>query len=291
MPHTCIQILTFDRPVHSAPSGKGAWFGLYPTWLQAPQRALVLCGRWLLVCAALLAAGCSTTPSPMSADANQRHQLRLTLASAYFEQGQYEVALEEVQQALLANPNSVDALNLRGLALNRLNQLPGALQSFEQALARQPFDANTLHNRAWLRCEQAQYALADRDFELALQQVAYTQPAKTWTSRGLCQIRAQQWQAALLSLKQAEALRPAQAVVQYNLAWVFWRLGDLAQAQRYTRMLNNSAKANAESLWLGARVERALHNTDSMAQLLEQLKKRYPLSPQWNAYERGAFDD
>ena len=48
---------------------------------------------------------------------------------------------------------------------------------------------------------------------------------------------------------------------------------------------------NAESLWLGIKIERALRDDVAMRQLVSQLRERYPDSRQWLAYERGAFDE
>ncbi len=259
---------------------KRFWGSLAVPWLVS---SVLVWGLW----------GCTTPTSPNTAqaDAKQRAGLRLALASGYFEQGQFAVALEEAGLALKLDAQSVDALNLQGLAHMRLNQPQAAQRSFEQALATKPDDADTLHNLAWLRCQQAQYAQAQRGFERALAQSAYPRAARTWTSLGLCQIRAGDHAQAAQSLLQAQTLMPGQPVVMYNLAWVLWRQGQMTQAQSYTRALNNSPQANAESLWLGVRVERSLNNLDSMAQLAGQLKKRFPLSKEMNAYERGAFDE
>lgn len=248
---------------------------------------------WAIALTGLLSA-CSTASGINSVAGSpnpERAKLRLALAAGYFEQAQYGVALEEVKLALQADPSSVDALNLQGLTLMRLDQTQTATQSLEQALRLKPQDPDTLHNLAWLRCQQGQYAQADRTFEQALAQPAYPRAAKTWTSRGLCHILAGQHAAALQSLWRAEALAPGQALVNYNLGWILWRQGDFSRAQSYTRALNNSPQANAESLWLGMRVERALGNPHTVAQLADQLKKRYPMSRELQAYERGSFDE
>jgi type IV pilus assembly protein PilF len=65
----------------------------------------------------------------------------------------------------------------------------------------------------------------------------------------------------------------------------------VSRSQFYIRRLNNSDLANAETLWLGVRVERRLNDRTAMAQLGDQLKKRFPGSSQSAAYERGAFDE
>jgi type IV pilus assembly protein PilF len=75
-------------------------------------------------------------------DGRRRARLRLELASGYFEQGQTNVALDEIKQSLLADPTFSDAYNLRGLVYMRLNDIPMAEDSFRRALALNPRDAD-----------------------------------------------------------------------------------------------------------------------------------------------------
>ena len=49
--------------------------------------------------------------------------------------------------------------------------------------------------------------------------------------------------------------------------------------------------ANAESLWLGIKVERRMNDRDAMRQLGEQLRKRFPQSSERAAYDKGTFDE
>jgi type IV pilus assembly protein PilF len=80
-------------------------------------------------------------------------------------------------------------------------------------------------------------------------------------------------------------------VTGYNLANLLFRRGDFNRAQFYIRRLNNSDLANAETLWLGVKVERRLGDRVAMQQLAEQLRKRFPKSREATAYDRGAFDE
>ena len=80
-------------------------------------------------------------------------------------------------------------------------------------------------------------------------------------------------------------------MVGYNLADLLTRRGDLTRAQFYIRRINNSELANAESLWLGIKIERGLGDAVAVRQLTEQLRKRFPDSRELSALERGAFND
>jgi type IV pilus assembly protein PilF len=270
-------------------------------WQQYCRCALMACGA-LACCLAL--AGCAakggTSASESSADlvtpsdepdARRRARIRLELASNYFEMGQTAVALDEVKQSLASDPTYADAYNLRGLVYLRLNDFAQAEESFRRALALRPSDSNLLHNFGWLLCQQKKYVEADQHFARALNNPAYIARSKTLMARGLCQAGAEQYAEAEQSLIKAYELDAANPVVGYNLAALLLRRNELVRAQFYIRRLNNSEYANSESLWLGIKVERSLGDTVALRQLADQLRKRFPDSREWGAFERGAFNE
>lgn len=224
-------------------------------------------------------------------DTHRRARLRIELASGYFEQGKTTVALDEVKQALVADPSYAPAYNLRGLIYLRLSEPVLAESSFRQAIRLAPRDGDSWHNLGWLHCEAGRYADAVAAFGTALQTPQYASAAKTWMSQGICQARAGLLPDAERSLMRSFELDAANPITSYNLASLLLQRKDFARAQFYIRRLNNSELANAESLWLGARIEQRLGNREAVRQLGEQLRRRYPESQEAAAYERGAFDD
>ena len=127
-----------------------------------------------MFCSLVLLAGCAGQQNASSAasgksdlvtesdepESRRRARLRLELATGYFEQGQTNVALDELKQALNADPTFADAHNLRGLVYMRLNNIPLAEESFRRALVLNPRDADVAHNYGWLLCQQARYRAA-----------------------------------------------------------------------------------------------------------------------------------
>lgn len=224
-------------------------------------------------------------------EVRKRARLRLELASGYFEQGKNTVALDEVKQSLAADSGYAPAYNLRGLIYLRLNEPRLAEASFQQALKLAPRDGDTWHNLGWMYCQDGRYADAVRAFGNALQSPNYGAAAKTWMSQGICQARAGQPVEAERSLLRAFELDAGNPITGYNLAALLLQRGELTRAQFYIRRLNNSELANAESLWLGAKVEHRLQNREAVRQLGEQLRRRFPESKEAAAYERGAFND
>ena len=221
----------------------------------------------------------------------RRARLRLELASAYFEQGQIRIALDEIKQSLAIDPSFVEAYNLRGLVYMRLNEVPLAEDSFRRAQSLNPQDASVAHNYGWLLCQQARYSEAMPYFGRAIANPSYTGKAKTLMAQGVCQINAGQLSAAEQSLRHSYELDAGNPVTGYNLANLLYKRGDLIRAQFYIRRLNNSELANAETLWLGIKTEYKLNNREAVLQLAAQLKKRFAQSPQVTAYEKGSFNE
>lgn len=224
-------------------------------------------------------------------EARKRARIRLELAVGYFEQGQTNVALDELKQSLATDPNYADAYNLRGLIYMRLGDLRLAEESFRRALAISPRDPGIMHNYGWMLCQQARYPESQQALAQAIASPLYAGRAKSWMAQGLCQVRAGLKTEGELSLQRSYELDPGNPIAGYNLANLLYQRGEFGRAQFYVRRLNNSEAANAESLWLGIKVERRMENRDAMQQLAGQLRKRFAQSREMAAYERSAFDE
>jgi len=230
------------------------------------------------------------TESDVSAE-RKRARIRMELAIGYFEQGKATVALDEVKQAITIDPTYSDAFSLRGLIYMRLNDFAIAEESFNKALSLKPRDSNVLHNMGWLKCQDGRFAQAMSFFNQALANPLYSERAKTHMAQGMCQLKAGQLPEAEASLMKSYEYDAGNPVTGYNLANVLFQRKEYARAQFYIRRLNNTEFANAETLWLGIKIEKRMANLEAMNQLAVQLIKRFPQSPQAAFYQRGAFDE
>lgn len=259
--------------------------------------------QWLAFAAlAVVLAGCASGPaaSPAGNDivtesdesvARKRARIRLELAVGYYNNGQTTIALDELKQSIAADPTLAEAHNLRGLIYMRLNDLGLAEESFRKALQIAPQAPAVQHNLGWLLCQNGRMGEANRYFMSAIAEPGYTDKAKSWMAMGLCQLKVGQRAEAEASLQRAYEVDPSNPVTGYNLALLLFQRGETIRAQFYIRRINNGDLANAESLWLGTKVERRLGNRDAAAQLAAQLRKRFPESKELALFDRGAFDE
>ncbi len=258
-----------------------------------------------LVIVTLLAA-CTTTTTTTSGlpeardaraaaetgDPERRANVRLELAGLYFQRGQGETALEEVNRALAAKADLPSAHNLRGLILASLDQPVAAEKAFQRALQLAPEDGATLHNYGWFLCQQRRFSEGDTQFNAAMAQPQYRDTPRTYLAQGVCQARAGQWGDAERSLSRSYELDPANPMTAFNLAEVLLRRGELERARFYVRRINSvPAQVSAQSLWLAARIERRLGNVGAVQDLGNQMRERFLQSPETLLFERGRFDD
>jgi type IV pilus assembly protein PilF len=249
----------------------------------------------------LVLGGCATQPQEQATtemvtpsdepESRRRARIRLELAGGYFEEGKTDVALDELKQAIAADPTYPEAYNLRGLIYMRLNDVRQAEESFRRALALNPRDPDIHHNYAWLMCQQRRFPQAQQSFDQALANPTYGGRAKTLMGMGLCQARAGLPAEAERSLARSYELDAGNPITGYNLAQLLYQRGDFPRAQFYIRRLNNTELANAETLWLGIKVEQRLNDRVAMDQLADQLRKRFPQSRERGALDRRAFDE
>jgi type IV pilus assembly protein PilF len=280
------------------------------TAAQGRYRAALLAAVACVGMAGALLAGCTTTRTQSTSGSTstsqrapelvsssdepenrRRARIRLELASSYYGEGKTEVALDELKQVVAADPTFGDAYNLRGLIYMRMGDNPSAEESFRRAITLNPRDADAQHNYGWLQCQQGRYQESVRSFEQAMVSPLYPGRSKTLMAMGVCQARAGLLADAERNLSRSYELDAGNPITGYNLANLLYTKGDYQRAQFYIRRLNNSELANAETLWLGIKVEQRMNDNDAMGQLSEQLRKRFPQSRERLALDRRAFNE
>ena len=261
----------------------------------------------LVALLAALVAGCTTTTTttgePISdskdritasdePDASRRARVRMELAAAYFGRGQMTTALDQVKQAIAADPTISEAFNLRGLIYANLGDDRLAEESFRRALQLNLRDADAMQNFGYFLCQKKRYTEASSLFDQALAVPRYADAPRTWLTKGVCQAFAGQLAESEASLLRSYELDPASPSTAVNLSEVLYRRGDFERARFYVRRVNNiPAIANAQTLWLAARIENRLGNRNGVQDLGDQLRRRFPDARETSDYNQGRFDE
>lgn len=254
-----------------------------------------------VILAALLATGCAGThPAgsdkelPTSSDQtdNQRRaRIRLQLAIGYYQQQQLPVALDEIKQALLADPNFAEAYSMRGLIYMDMGEARLAEDNFQHALRLQPQNPDFNNNYGWYLCQNGRAEQSISYFEAALRSRAYQSPAMALSNAGVCSLRMNKAAEAERYFNEAFRLDPGNVSANINLAKLFFDRGDLEKSRFYIARAIRADNLSAEALWQAIKIERKLGDRTAELSLVTQLSRRFPNSREFAAYQRGAFDE
>ncbi|RZI40574.1 type IV pilus biogenesis/stability protein PilW [Herbaspirillum sp. HC18] len=263
------------------------------------NRVLSLCAA--AFAAAVLLSGCGSTPaagtaaeSPVSSDQtdNQRRaRIRLQLAVGYYEQRQMNVALDEIRQALIADPNFAEAYSMRALIYMDMGENKFAEENFQQAIRLSPNTPDFNNNYGWFLCQNGREKESINYFEAALKNRAYQSPAKALHNAGICSLKMKNRAAAERYLSQAFQYEPGNPSTNASLARIYFDQGDYERARFYIGRVMKADVMTAEVLWLAIRIERKLGDRAAETSLATQLRRRHGGSAEFAAYQRGAFDE
>lgn len=233
-------------------------------------------------------AGCtSLEPEPGALDLQQRTDARMELARAYFVDGKYAIALEEADRALQLNPRRADALGLRGLALMNLGEREQAAQSLRNALRIAPDDPGLQNNMGWLLCETGKANEGLPYFDRALENRRYASPANAAMNAGVCSLKLGDRARADNYFRRALQADPGLIAAQAGLARLAFERNDFVVARAQLLPVIASGQASADDYALAIRIERGLGDRDAERSLIAQWQRRFPDSPQLQAFLRG----
>jgi type IV pilus assembly protein PilF len=202
-----------------------------------------------------------------------------------------ETALDEVRQALQADPGFADAYSVRGLIQMDMADNRQAEESFLQAIKLAPNNPDFNNNYGWFLCQTGRERQSMAYFDAALKSRAYQSPAKALNNAGECSMKINDRAAAERHFSQAFKIDPGNLVTNANLGRLYYDTRDYTRAQFYLRRLTKAETVDPKLLWLAIKIERKLGDQGAEASLVTQLRRRHPDSAEYAAYQRGAFDD
>jgi type IV pilus assembly protein PilF len=214
----------------------------------------------------------------------------MELASAYFGRGQMQTALEQVKIAISADPNYGEAYNLRGLIYSNLGENALAEESFKRALQINPRDGDALHNYGWFLCQTGREPSSIKYFLHAIRNPLYPTPWRSYSAAGFCKLKVNEVKDAEAFFERALKLEPDEPGALLHLGQIRYRQRHLGEARKLVARHNKLVTPSAESLWLALRIERRLGERVAEQAFANQLRRRHPASPEYEAMLRGQYD-
>jgi type IV pilus assembly protein PilF len=233
------------------------------------------------------------TASDQTSD-EKRASIRLQLAIGYYQEGSFDVALDEVKKALAAKSDYSDAYGVRALIYTAMGEMALAEENYQAAMRLAPRNPELSNNYGSFLCQNGRGALAMPYFESALKNPMYQSPVKAMANAGGCALNMKNYDLAERYLLDASRIEPDVPTIHAGLARVYFVRRNYTRAGFFINRLIAQTKAeslSADLLWLAIRIERKLGEDAVATSLATQLRRRHPGSPEFAAYQRGAFDE
>lgn len=230
-------------------------------------------------------------PGATEADAKKRAAVRLQLAASYYQSGQLQIAIETANAAIDLDPTSAQAYGLLGLMLMDAGQSSKAEESFHRALALGRDNPEINNNYGWFLCQSGHERESIAYFDRASSSPMYQSPAIALQDAGICLLRIHDDAAAEKYLLRALIADGTSPVPKFHLAQMYLHQRRFERCDFYFDLLTRSIEANADTLWLGARIAHAKGDEATERSFTAQLQLRFPTSPQADAMHHGRYDE
>ena len=236
----------------------------------------------LSLLAAALLAGCVSQSSVETRPVQdgRRAEIHTSLASQYYQRGNFVVALDETRLAIKEDPTFYPALNVRALIFMELREDVQARASFEQALALAPRDPDVLNNFGWFLCLRGEPARAMEYFARVQGDTLYTTPEKAFLNAGLCARMMGNNREAEAFLRRAVVFKPDLAGALYSLSEILFEKGTFKESENYLMRYMRLGEPTLSALVLGVKLGRAQGEKAAADSMMQQLRRRFPDAPQ-----------
>jgi type IV pilus assembly protein PilF len=226
----------------------------------------------------------------VESEARDKAKVFTELGFAYFSRGQMKVALEQSRKAISADNRYGPAYNLLGLVYMELDEDKLAEENFRKAIELDHADSEAHNNYGWFLCTRARYDDGLTQFTEALRNPLYDKPEVAMTNSGLCSEKKGDLHKAESYYNKALKLQPDAPQATIKLAGLYFRKGDLNEAQRLLTRYQQIAPPTAESVWLGLRIERKLGDKNQEAAYNLQLRRDFPNAPETQLLLQGQYE-
>jgi type IV pilus assembly protein PilF len=220
---------------------------------------------------------------PQPTPPGERARLHTDLAAGYYERGQMDIALDELNVAVKLDPNYAPAYNIYGLVYAVLREDSKAEQNFGRALELAPNDSDIHHNWGWYLCQHKREREALEQFDIAVRNPLYKTPEIALVNAGRCAITIGEMRVAEGYFRRALVAKPGYELAAYGLALIAYKEGRYADARNWMKGVMQTANPQPEVLYLGMCVERKLGDNQAELSYVSQMRNRYPDAPETKA--------
>lgn len=231
---------------------------------------------WPALLITLVLAGCAGMPAQEPSKARRMAEANVQLGVAYMQQDDLETALMKLEKALEQDPKLPSAHHSIAILYERLGKKEFAEKYYRTTLRLDPDEAKAHNNYGRFLCVNGHYARAEEHFIKAAGNPLYADIAGALTNAGICAMRIPDPGKAEQFFRQALAHDPEYPRALLQMAGVSLSADNYLNARAYLERFKGVARHDAESLWLGVRIEDALGDGNAASSYALLLKNQFP---------------
>ena len=215
------------------------------------------------------------TPAEDAAVAN------MNLGAGYLRQGRLDLAIERLERALKQNPRLAEAHTTIALAYDRLGSLDDAEEHYKRATQLEPGDAAAANAYAVFLCNREnRWSDAEPYFKRAAENPTYSTPEVAYTNAGVCARDSGKPDKAEENFRAALTRNPTYADALAGMIELSYDQKKYLQARAFMQRYLDVQQPNAPLLWICFNVEQELDNMPAANRCADQLRTRFPRSPE-----------
>ncbi|NOZ51782.1 MAG: type IV pilus biogenesis/stability protein PilW [Gammaproteobacteria bacterium] len=208
-------------------------------------------------------------------------ETHVQLGVGYFKQGKIDGALEKLKKALKAMPDYGPAHSTIALVYEQMEKLELAEEHYMTAMDLLPNDGGIQNNYGVFLCKQKKLQQAERYFLKAIRSPRYATPELAYENAGTCAWRIPDLEKAERYLRAALKYNPKLAISLFYMAKISFAQQNYLTSRAYIQRFEAVSPHNANSLWLGVRIERQLGDKTAEFSYAKQLQSKFPDSEEF----------
>ncbi|WP_455197511.1 type IV pilus biogenesis/stability protein PilW [Kaarinaea lacus] len=250
-------------------------------------------GRLVTLLLIIVLASCSSIEKYKNEQAKNERlvETQVQLGVGYFEQGNFEVALEKLEKAIEVKPDYGPAHSAIALVYERMQKYDMADQHYREAIRLSPENGGIYNNYGVFLCNRNRPEDAEKYFLKAVKIPLYNTPELAYENAGACARRVPDTEKAETYLNKALELNPQLPTALVNMAEIRFEQGSFLSSRGFLQRFESVSSHSAESLWLGIRIERKLGDKNAEANYKKQLQSKFPKSEQFRMMLNSLEED
>lgn len=244
-----------------------------------------------VVALAFAASACVTTQTggfEDKKDPKKAVEYSVQAARNYIQEGNWEAAKRHLRNALDIDDENASANEALALVFWRTGEYEQADKHFRAAIghAAESETSRIRNNYAAFLFDRSRYADAETQLEKVAEDLLYDKRPDAFLSLGKVRIKLKKYAQAKEVLERAILMDRGNPAVIFQLAEVYYQLGDYTKAQSFYDAFRQQIQApSPPGLWLGIRLADRAGDKDAAASYALALKNLFPQSEEYLAYK------